>query len=248
MRFKLAAVALAALLLSAPLALADTVITIRSVSDGMPGAPGTAQDETGTLWIAGDKFRKNAGEQSFIVDLAAQKLFIVDHAGKDCQTVDLPLDLTKLVPEEMRVMFEQMAERMNMQVEVTPTDETREIAGYPAKLYRVRGRSSQGIELDQDLWMTEAVKFDVAGYKKMAEALFSMQPIGADWKKEILAIEGFPVLQETTVRMMGNEVKSREELISLEDKEAPAGTYAPPAGYAVKPFDFMAGFGAGGGR
>ena len=248
MRFKFAAVVLAALLLSAPLAFADTVVTIRSVSDGMPGAPGMAKDETSELWIAGDKFRKDAGEQSFVVDLEAQKLFIIDHSGKSCQTADLPLDLVKLVPEEMRGMFEQMAERMNMQIEVTPTEEAREIAGYPAKLYRVKARSDQGLELDQDLWMTEAVKFDVTGYKKMAEALFSMQPIGADWKKEILAIKGFPVLQETTVRMMGNEIKSREELISVEEKEAPAGAYAPPPDYEVKPFDFMAGFGPGGGR
>ena len=135
-----------------------------------------------------------------------------------------------------------------MQIEVTPTEETREIAGYAAKLYRVKARSDQGLELDQELWMSEAVKFDVTAYKKMAEALFSMQPIGADWKKEILAIKGFPVLQETTVRMMGNEIKSREELISVEEKEAPAGAYAPPPGYEVKPFDFMAGFGPGGGR
>lgn len=248
MRFKFAAVVLAALLLSAPLALADTVVTIRQVSDGMPGAPGMEKDETSTLWIAGDKFRKDAGEQSFIVDLAAKKLFIVDHPGKSCQTADLPLDLVKLVPEEMRAMIEQMAERMNMRVEVTPTEETREIAGYTAKLYRVAARSDQGLELDQELWMSEAVEFDVAAYKKMAEALFSMQPIGADWKKEILAIKGFPVLQETTVRMMGTEIKSREELVSVEEKEAPAGAYAPPPDYAVEPFDFMAGFGPGGGR
>jgi len=248
MRSSITAIAIVALLISVPSALADTVITIRSVSEGVPGVAGSEQDETGTLWLSADKFRKDAGGQSFIVDLQAKKLFIVSHPDKSCQTVDLPIDLTKLVPEEMLPMFEQMAERMNMRVEVTPTDETREIAGYPAKLYRVAARSDQGLESDQELWMTEAVEFDVEGYRKMTEALFAMQPLGADWKKEILAIKGFPVLQETTVRMMGNEFKSREELISVEEKEAPAGTYAPPPDYAVTPFDFMSGFGAGGGR
>jgi hypothetical protein len=233
------------LLLSVPLALADTFVTVRSFSEGMPGVSGAAQDETGTLWLTEDKFRKDQGDQSFIVDIGAKKLFIVNHSDKSCQTLDLPIDMAKLVPEEMRAMFEQMIEQMNMRVEVTPTEETREIAGYRTKLYRVAARSDQGLESDQELWMTEDVPFDVNGYKQMTEALFSMQPLGADWKKEVLAIEGFPVLQETTVRMMGNEFKAREELISIEEKDAPAGTYAPPPDYTMKPFDFMAGFGGG---
>lgn len=248
MRLKFTAFLLVALLVSVSMAAADTVITTRSLSEGLAGMPGSAMDETSTLWLGEGKFRKDGDGQSFIVDLEAKKLFIVDHSDKSCQTVDLPLDLMKLVPEEMRGMFEQMAAQLNMRVDVTPTEETREIAGYSAKLYQVKARSDQGLESDLDLWMTDAVKFDVAGYKKMTEALFSMQPIGGEWKKEILAIEGFPVLQETTIRMMGNEITSREELISVEDKEAPAGNYAPPPDYTVKPFDFMSGFGAGAGR
>lgn len=245
MRLKSTTILLLALLVSVSAATADTVITTRSVSEGMAGMPGTEVDETSTLWLGEGKFRKDGGEQSFIVDLNAKKLFIVDHSDKSCQTVDLPLDLSKHVPEEMRSMLEQMAAQLNMRVEVTPTDESKEIAGYSTKLYRVSARSDQGLESDMDLWMTDAIKFDVAGYKQMTEALFSMQPIGADWKKAILEIQGFPVLQETTIRMMGQEIKAREELISVEEKEAPAGAYAPPPDYTVKPFDFMAGFGAG---
>lgn len=245
MRSKLTVLLLFASLAPLSLPFADTVIRYKTVAAGMPGMPGSGVEETSTLWLGDDKFRKDAGEQSFIVDMVAKKMFICDNAEKSCQTVDLPLDLKKLMPEEMRQMMEGMAAQMAMQVEVTPTDETREIAGYPAKLYRVTARNEMGLESNLDLWMTNKVQFDVSGYKAMADALFSMQSVGAEWKKEVLAIEGFPVLQETTVRMMGHELKSREELVSVEEREAPAGTYAPPAAYTMKPFDFMDGFEAG---
>jgi len=248
MRSRVAVFLLFALLGSVSLPLADTVIRYKTVAEGMPGMPGSAVDETSTLWLGDNKFRKDTAEQSFIVDMDAKKMFICRDAEKSCQTVDLPLDLEKLMPEGMRQMMKNMAEQMAMQVEVTPTDETREIAGYPAKLYRVKAHNEMGLESTLDLWMTDKVKFDVSGYKAMADALFSMQPVGAEWKKEVLAIDGFPVLQETTVKMMGNELKSREELVSVEEREAPPGTYAPPTGYAMKPFDFMEGFEAGPGR
>jgi len=248
MRSKPALCLLIALLVPVSLPLADTVIHYKTVSQGMPGMPGTAVDEASTLWLGENRFRRDAGDQSVIVDMTAKKLFIIDHGQKNCQTVDLPLDLEKLMPAEMRKMMEGMAAQMAMQVEVTPTDQTREIAGYPTKLYRVKASNKMGVESNMDLWMTDKVKFDVAGYKELTGAMFALQSIGAEWKKEILAIEGFPVLQETTVRMMGNEMKSREELVSVEEQDAPAGNYAPPAGYAMQPFDFMSGFQRGSGR
>ncbi len=39
---------------------------------------------------------------------------------------------------------------------------------------------------------------------------------------------------------MGNEIKSTEELISVDNAKPPAGIYSPPEGYQEKPFDPMA--------
>jgi hypothetical protein len=47
-------------------------------------------------------------------------------------------------------------------------------------------------------------------------------------------IEGFPVIEEADVEMAGSRFKTREELVSAETKDAPAGTYDPPAGYAAQ--------------
>ena len=47
-------------------------------------------------------------------------------------------------------------------------------------------------------------------------------------------IDGFPVVQESDVDMGGSRFKTREELVAVETKEAPAGTYDPPVGYTAQ--------------
>jgi hypothetical protein len=43
------------------------------------------------------------------------------------------------------------------------------------------------------------------------------------------------VLQESDVTMGGSHFKTREELATVETRDAPAGTYEPPAGYKALP-------------
>jgi hypothetical protein len=45
--------------------------------------------------------------------------------------------------------------------------------------------------------------------------------------------------------MMGTEVKSTEEVLTVESKKAPEGTYGPPEGYAELPFNPAALLGGG---
>jgi hypothetical protein len=49
--------------------------------------------------------------------------------------------------------------------------------------------------------------------------------------KEMEKIKGVVVLQEGTMSMMGTDVKSSQELLEVDEKSAPAGTYEPPSGY-----------------
>jgi hypothetical protein len=218
---------------------ADTVITMKTHSDAVEalGAPET--NETSVVWLTSTKMRQDKEGQSLIVDSDAKKMYIVKHAEAEYHALDLPLDLVAMVPEAMRDQFAQMVKQMEMTVGITPTEETREISGYAAKLYKINLSNGVGMNMDMDLWLTTDVKLDVDAYKRLTNEMLSAQSMGGDWIKQILAIEGFRVLQETTISMMGSEVKAREELVSIEEKEAPAGNYAPPADYTEKPFDLM---------
>jgi len=54
--------------------------------------------------------------------------------------------------------------------------------------------------------------------------LAALQPGSAEWPRQMQQIEGFPVLQESDVTMGGSHFKTREELATVETKDAPAGT------------------------
>jgi hypothetical protein len=52
-------------------------------------------------------------------------------------------------------------------------------------------------------------------------------------------IDGISVLTENTMNIMGNTMKTREEIVSAESKPAPAGTYDVPAGLTKETFNPM---------
>jgi hypothetical protein len=230
---------LALLLFAAQPCSADFLITTKSQSEGRPDLGMEAAEETSTTWIGENKLRENTGNRSVVVDLDAKKLFIIKHDAKTFHELDLPVDILKTVPEDARPMVDQMFAQMQMDVTVEPTDETEEIGGYKAKRYTIRVTGAGGMQMTVEQWNTEEVDFDVAAFKELMSAVLSTQPMGAEWFKEILEIKGFPVRAETTVQIMGEELKKRDELVSVEKKDSPDGIYAPEADYQKEPFDFM---------
>lgn len=239
MRVTMIAAILVCLLPALSPASADSLITMKSHSDGMPAMGQPPTDVSWTIWFGDGVLRQDREGMSFIVNGPEKQIFIVMHDSKTYQAISLPLDLTKMIPEPAREMYEQQAAMLEMDVEVTPTDQVREIAGRTAKLSRVKLSNAMGMNMEMDMWMTTELGIDTSVLKDLTSQIVSVQPMGAEWMKEIYQIEGYPVLQEGTLTIMGSEVKSREELVSVEEKDAPAGTYLPPADYEQKPFSFM---------
>jgi len=215
---------------------ADTVLMVRTTSEGMPGI--AAQDETRTVWIGEERIREDGADQSVIVDLGGSKLFVLKHRSKSYHVLDLPIDLTQLVPEEQLQDLREQADRMAMEVAVTPTDETREIQSLPSKKFDLTMSNAMGLQMTIELWTTTALEIDIENYKRMTLEMAAAQAMGNDWVKKILEIEGFPVLREMTVAMGEYEMVTREELFSVETREAPEGTYLPPPDYELEPLDF----------
>jgi hypothetical protein len=89
------------------------------------------------------------------------------------------------------------------------------------------------------MWATQVEGYDPQAFNSMYVHLNSLQPGMADAVKEMGKIDGLVVEQQGVMTMMGNDVGTSEKTISIDEIDAPAGTYDPPAGYAEKPFDFM---------
>ena len=96
-----------------------------------------------------------------------------------------------------------------------------------------------GMKIAMVMWVTKDLKVDMAAYKDLIKYTQELSPMTADMVKEMAKIDGIPVLTETNTDAMGTTMKNREEVVSAEEKAAPAGTYDVPAGYKVEAFDLM---------
>ena len=246
MRF-VATVALAAAL-SAPALCGDTVITKTKHTDAgkVAGREQPAQDSTETTWFAKDRMRIEEGDTVTLIRADLKKMFILDTKAKTSSTVDLPFDLKKYVPAEQAPMIEQFMSQMK--ATVTPTTETKKIKDWNATKYTLALTMPMGSGMTQDIWATKDIKFDQAAFNDLYLAMLSTSMGGGAMATEFKKIEGVAVVVERTQTMMGQSVKSREEVTAVETKDAPEGHYDVPKDFTDKPYDPMAQGGMGGGQ
>ena len=234
--------------LSAPAFCADLVITRTKHSDAMkmPGQEQPAKDSTEVTWFGKDRMRTEDGDQVTIVRADLKKLYMLDMKAKTVTTIDLPFDMKKYMPPEMAPMLEQMMGQIK--VTVTPTTETKKIKDWNATKYTMTMSMPMGGSLTQDVWATKDIELDRAAFSELSGAMMSTAMGGASMAAEYKKVEGVTLLVEATTKMMGQSFKSREEVTSVESKDAPEGLYDVPKGYAEKPFDPMGEAMGGGGR
>jgi len=234
---------LALLLLALPVAAgADTLYTMKSHTDAikMGSQSQPAKDGTVKVWAAGDRLRRDDGDQSMIFRLDRNRLYMVDHEDKTYSEVPLPIDLRKMMPKGSEAMADQIAAGMKVTVQVTPRDETKVINQWNARRFDVTVQSAMGMKIATTIWVSKEIE-GFAHFNRMSGAMASLQPGSGEWVKQLEKIDGFPVLTESQVDALGAKFGTREELVSVETKAAPAGTYDPPAGYKAQPYNPIAG-------
>lgn len=223
-------------LLSAGIAAADFKVVKQTHQDGFTimGQTQPPEDRQQTTWIGKDMMYMDQGEKVTIVRVDTMKLYVIDHPSKTYNVLDLPVDLAALVPPEMQPMLAMM----QFEVTVTQTEEYKQVGEWKARRYDM-SMTSQMFSMKSTLWATQVPGYDPQAFHSMYVHLNSLQPGMADAVKEMSKIDGLVVEQQGVMTMMGNEVGTSEKTISIDNIDAPAGTYDPPAGYTEKPFDFM---------
>jgi hypothetical protein len=240
--FRRTALAILILTLCAGSAGADTLYTLKNHTDAfeVAGQKQPAKDAQVQVWVQGDKLRRDEDGQSMIVRLDRNLLYMVDHEDKTYSEIPLPIDLRKMMPKGSEEMADQIAAGMKLSVQVTPRDETRKVNQWNAKRYDVAVSSAMGMKIATTLWVSKEIE-GFAPLNKLAATVASLQPGSAAWVRELEKVDGFPVLQESNVDALGARFSTREELLSIETKEAAAGGYEPPAGYTARPYNPIAG-------
>lgn len=215
-----------------------TLLTLKSHQDAVEiqGQTQPARDQTVEIWIGDGAILRDDGQSRVL--LTEDTLYLINEEEGYYNALDRPVELASLLPEEMRSQLEQMREQGTIRAQVVPGDETRQVGDWTARRYDVSLSNEMGLEVDQVLWASEEVQVDPAPYFALTRELAAIQPGGAEWTGELEIVKGFPVYRETVFQVGPDaEVRTTEELVSVEEKTAPEGIFAPPADFEEREFD-----------
>lgn len=232
-------VAVFVLIFSAGMAGADTVMTGKNHTDGfeLMGQKRPASDTQEVVWVGKGMMRQDVGDITYIVRADQKKAFYIDHKGKSYSAFDLPVDMTKALAPEAAQVYAQLAPMMKKEVKLTATDETKKIGAWAARKFILNVSTPMGAVITTTFWATKDIKLDLPAYRDMATQFLTLNLAGDDLIQEMNKIDGITVLAETSTSVMGVNIGGRQELSSVEEKTALAGTYEVPAGYTLRPFN-----------
>ena len=199
-----------------------------------------AEKETYTIWVGDARLREDRKNRSMIVDRTAGKLYVIKHADKTYQKLDLPIDFESLVPQEMVNQWRTVLNARKPSIEIEPATETATVLGHEAKKYVAVITDRQGSSTRLEMWATANPGFDVNAYKKLMREVHALQPNSAEWIEQLFAVvDGYPVRMLRTASMPDGELVWTEEMVSVEEKPAPQGTWTPAEGYSEVEFSLL---------
>lgn len=212
---------------------ADVYIKTKTHIDAfeMMGKKQPAKDQVTEQWMGDNKFAQIAENQTMVMDLNQSVIYVIYHGNKSYVEAKLPLDMSKLIPEQMAAMMEMM----KMTVTVNPTGESKKVGDWNCKGYDIT-MSMQMMTMKMKAWVTKDVPFDWKAFsEKMLPQVMKLSGggIGLDENalKEFQKLDGFQVAMEMTMNVMGQDMKTSSQVVEISKKPAPAGIYSVPQGY-----------------
>ncbi len=226
------------ILLSPNLAEADILIKKNKITEStVNGQIQPAKVEEGKTWIAKNKMREDKIESSIIVRLDLNKIYTIDHSKKTYSEIHLPVEIDKVLPPEAKQMMEVMQIKSSS---IKETTEIQTIRGWLCQKFLVDVEISMMemiLPMKVEIWTSRDLGIDLSTYKKLYDAIFSLNPFMKNLSEEFGKIEGYPVLTISSMKRMGTETKEREEVVSVEKKDVPAKTFSLPKGYEKIPYN-----------
>ncbi len=231
------------LMLALPAA-ADSLLTVKSHTDAfqVDGETQPARDTTIKIWVSTDKLRRDDADSSAILRLDLNRLYVLRHADKTWSALPLPIDFVRLMPKGSEQTGALWAQQMQLTVQVKPTQEKKTFGAWAARKLGMSITNATGMKIESTLWLSQDVPTWPA-LNRLAATLAALQPGSAAWVDALEKLDGFPVLREDRVEAMGARINTREELQTVETRDAPTGTYDPPADYKEAPFNPLADLG-----
>ena len=210
-------------------------LTIVSTASGSGGSATTTQ------YITSEKIRSSDGQNDSIIDLKSGTITVVNHKKKEYYV---------MTAEEMKAAFDQMAAQMkqmeeqmknapaflkktmggDVKVTVDKGTSPKKVAGYDCDHYV----ATMGDNGKAEYWVTRAIKPPTQYYDAFKIQMSALGPAGQTMGKlfeEMKEIEGFPLANTTTFKMMGMNLNTSSEATEVKKGPVPASAFEVPAGY-----------------
>lgn len=242
----LCAVMCLVILLSQQFALADMYLKQKQKTDAfsMMGQKQPAQEFETESWISDSAMVTQMGDKGILIKEDGS-MIMLDHVDKTYTEMNMDHEIMaeaageKMDAEEMAGLQQFMGKMMDIKISVEPTGEKKQINGYHCQKYIQTMEMGMGTNKSV-IWATTDINVDADVYAKFTASMLANQPgIKQSINKlvhEMKKIKGVQVLNESTMNMMGQEMKSSVALLEIKEGKAPSNVFAIPKGYTKKAF------------
>jgi len=181
------------------------------------------------FWIGSRRMAYLAGPIKILLDLDKDTLLLVNSAERSYVQAKLS------APFKAAMSADELEATPDHEVKasVRGTGESRTIQGVVCRAYEIDLKSS--MDLKVKVWMSVDTPVDIAAYKtfqkKMYGFLARYEPASVE---ALMAVPGFPVLQESSADLKGEAIRVRRETAGWVKKDPPADVFAVPEGFTRK--------------
>lgn len=220
---------------AAPQAFFSSDLTLHQTQTSS-GGRGGERTVTITTYLSGNAMKTSSSDgNDSILRLDEGKLIVIDNNKKTYsettfqqlqETMDKAMGGQKEMPPEALEAMRKMMGGAASQVSVTKEGPGENIAGYPTEKYLVKG------PMEMEIWAAPGLKvpaqyYDAIKLRMPRNPMFDFGKIYDEMKK----IDGMPVKQVMTMKMMGMESKSTTVVTAVDKGAIPKTTFDVPTGY-----------------
>lgn len=197
----------------------------KTTSAAMMGQP--AQESITEVWVTKDKIKSidNANQQSFIVRLDTDKVYIVNQKNKSYTEIPMA-QFRKFAQMGMGMM--QSQKEIPAKTDVNRTGKKQKIGQWNCEQVVVTHEGSMSMSMD--IWVTQDVNISMDDYKQYAET-FGMTSMMGDFFKKIQELPGFPIKQTMTMNLYGTNLETVSEVTEIIVKTIDKSIFELPQGY-----------------
>ena len=195
-------------------------------------------------WLAKDKFAYFSKDINIIIDYKKEKLYFLVNKHKKYYELPLDIDMTKfqdLVPPKAAEIISSIKVT---DVKVNLNGQKKKIANWDCRqsdlemVFMIQALNIMP-KFKIKFWTTKDIPFNHKDYSSgisefYEKFVFKVLNVDENSQKELEKmnkIEGFQVASEVTVNMFGSEINVESQVLELEEKPAPPGTYSVPKDY-----------------